>query len=163
MTVVKARLESGLFAYGGLASGLRTISQREGARGLFSGISVTLLRDAPFSGLFVVVYRRVQALLGAESSRPSLPVNAAAGVVAGATSSLLTQPLDVVKTHLQTSDRPATLRAMRTLLRERGLGSLMTGIVPRSTRRTLVAAVSWAVYEHLGPVYEQMVGSGSVT
>ena len=48
--------QSGQFAYRGVLQALVTIHRTEGVRGLFSGLSATLLRDAPFSGLYLMFY-----------------------------------------------------------------------------------------------------------
>lgn len=56
MTVVKARYESGKYQYKTVSDGLRTIWRLEGARGLFSGCAATILRDAPYSGIYLMFY-----------------------------------------------------------------------------------------------------------
>jgi len=163
VTVVKARLESGLYHdYGGFVSGLRTMAQREGSRGLFAGLAVTLLRDAPSSGVFYVIFRRMQAVTGSDAPTTSpaarLALNACSGVVAGATTSLMTQPLDVVKTQMQTrTDGRSLAASFAGIVRQQGVAGLMAGFVPRASRRTLLAAVSWTVYEYLNPVYRNLL------
>lgn len=49
-------LQSGQYQYRGVLQALVTIYHGEGMRGLFSGLSATLLRDAPFSGLYLMFY-----------------------------------------------------------------------------------------------------------
>ena len=174
VTVAKARLESGLYSYKGLGSALTSIARSEGVRGLYSGLGVTLIRDVPFSGLFVVTYRSLQSLTRDRSSLlPSsggfvIITNAACGLGAGALTSMLTQPMDVVKTRLQTravsgggggggDAIEGTLAAIRATYRAEGTRGFMVGLVARGTRRSLVAAVSWALYEHLNPLYTRIL------
>lgn len=165
VTVVKARLESGLYrGYGGVFSGLRSVARNEGARGLFAGLSVTILRDAPSSGAFYVLFRQLQAVTGANAPETSatrkLALNASSGLVAGAASALLTQPLDVVKTQMQTRSDGSSMRSsLMAIVRQQGLSGLMSGFLPRAWRRTLMAAVSWTVYEHLTPLYVDALAS----
>lgn len=80
-------------------------------------------------------------------SQYSLPC----GLVAGLLASTTTQPADVIKTRMQLhpqsfSSLPSTLLAT---IQEGGLRSLFVGLVPRATRRTLMASFTWAFYEHV--------------
>ncbi|KAM6375722.1 mitochondrial glycine transporter isoform 5-T8 [Alca torda] len=60
VTVVKTRYESGRFGYGSVYGALKNIYQTEGARGMFSGLTATLLRDAPFSGIYLMFYTQTK-------------------------------------------------------------------------------------------------------
>ncbi|XP_058039977.1 mitochondrial glycine transporter isoform X3 [Ahaetulla prasina] len=66
ITVVKTRYESGKYSYESVYGALRNIYQSEGAQGLFSGLSATLLRDAPFSGIYLMFYTQTQKLASYE-------------------------------------------------------------------------------------------------
>ncbi|KAJ0033847.1 hypothetical protein NQD34_000954 [Periophthalmus magnuspinnatus] len=104
-TVIKTRFESGCYNYGSVVGALKSMYQTEGVRALFSGLTATLLRDAPFSGIYVMFYSQTKRSLPQEvASSPYAPlVNFSCGVVAGVMASLATQPADVVKTHIQVS------------------------------------------------------------
>uniref|UniRef100_A0A3Q4GMG1 Solute carrier family 25 member 38 n=1 Tax=Neolamprologus brichardi TaxID=32507 RepID=A0A3Q4GMG1_NEOBR len=76
--------------------------------------------------------------------------------------SVVTQPADVVKTHIQV--RPShcsTAGAVRLLfwpfLQEYGMAGFFRGAVPRSLRRTLMAAMAWTVYEQLRNTLDQQL------
>uniref|UniRef100_A0A1A8MA14 Mitochondrial glycine transporter n=1 Tax=Nothobranchius pienaari TaxID=704102 RepID=A0A1A8MA14_9TELE len=151
-TVIKARFESGCYNYASVAGALRSMYETEGVKALFSGLTATLLRDAPFSGIYVMFYSQAKRALPQEvTSAPYAPlVNFSCGVVAGVMASLVTQPADVVKTHIQVrSSHWSTMDAVHYIYREYGMGGFFRGAVPRSLRRTLMAAMAWTVYEQL--------------
>ncbi|XP_039693312.1 mitochondrial glycine transporter isoform X2 [Pteropus medius] len=63
ITVIKTRYESGRYGYASVYAALRTIYRSEGHRGLFSGLTVTLLRDAPFSGIYLMFYNQTKSIM----------------------------------------------------------------------------------------------------
>ncbi|XP_061883037.1 mitochondrial glycine transporter B-like isoform X2 [Entelurus aequoreus] len=151
-TVIKTRFESGYYNYVSVAGALKSVYETEGLRALFSGLTATLLRDAPFSGIYVMFYSQAKKTLPPEvTSSFYVPlVNFSCGVVAGVMASLVTQPADVVKTHIQVSPSHwSTLDAINYVYKEHGLSGFFRGAVPRSLRRTLMAAMAWTVYEQL--------------
>ncbi|XP_059809757.1 mitochondrial glycine transporter B isoform X3 [Hypanus sabinus] len=105
VTVVKTRYESGKFQYESVFSALRNIYKTEGARALFSGLTATLLRDAPFSGIYLMFYTQTKkAVPENRYETPIVPlINFSCGIFAGILASLVTQPADVIKTHMQLS------------------------------------------------------------
>ncbi|XP_008412405.1 mitochondrial glycine transporter B isoform X1 [Poecilia reticulata] len=151
-TVIKTRFESGYYNYASVPGALRSMYETEGVRALFSGLTATLLRDAPFSGIYVMFYSQAKRALPQEvTSAPYAPlVNFSCGVVAGVMASVVTQPADVVKTHIQVSPSHwRTADAVRYVYTEKGMSGFFRGAVPRSLRRTLMAAMAWTVYEQL--------------
>ncbi|KAL7825779.1 hypothetical protein SRHO_G00335170 [Serrasalmus rhombeus] len=126
VTVIKTRFESGRYNYVSVFGALRSVCQTEGQA------KRALPHEISSSGLAPVV-------------------NFGCGVLAGILASFVTQPADVVKTHMQVS--PALYRrtsdAIRFVYSEHGLGGFFRGAVPRSLRRTLMAAMAWTVYEQL--------------
>jgi len=152
-TVIKTRFESRAFNYSSTAHALSSILRTEGLRGLTRGLGPTLVRDVPFSGLYLMFYEQLKTWVPEEVSRTqsSAAVHFSCGLVAGLLASLVTQPADVIKTRLQLSSGSG-LRltgAVLQIYRDRGLGGFTTGIVPRSLRRTLMAALAWTVYERM--------------
>ncbi|XP_020787128.1 mitochondrial glycine transporter B-like isoform X1 [Boleophthalmus pectinirostris] len=151
-TVIKTRFESGCYNYGSVVGALKSMYQTEGVRALYSGLTATLLRDAPFSGIYVMFYSQTKRSLPHEvASSPYAPlVNFSCGVIAGVMASLATQPADVVKTHIQVSPSHwRTVDAIHYIYTENGVRGFFRGAVPRSLRRTLMAAMAWTVYEQL--------------
>lgn len=151
VTVIKTRFECGRYSYGSVAGALRSVCRTEGPAALFSGLMATLLRDVPFSGIYVMFYTQTKASLPKEiSSSPSAPVaNFSCGLLAGVLASLITQPADVVKTHVQVNPQLRTAEAIRYIYMEHGVQGFFRGAVPRSLRRTMMAAMAWTVYEQM--------------
>lgn len=151
VTVIKTRYESGRYSYGSVTGALRSVCQTEGPAALFSGLTATLLRDVPFSGIYVMFYSQAKASLPTEiSSSPSAPLaNFSCGVLAGILASVITQPADVVKTHVQVNPQLKTVEAIRYILMEHGPQGFFRGAVPRALRRTMMAAMAWTVYEQM--------------
>ncbi|XP_043298291.1 mitochondrial glycine transporter isoform X3 [Cervus canadensis] len=155
ITVIKTRYESGRYGYESIYAALRNIYHSEGFRGLFSGLTATLLRDAPFSGIYLMFYSQTKnvVLHGTDQLDAVLVpvVNFSCGIFAGILASLVTQPADVIKTHMQLS--PMKFRwigqAVMLIFKDYGLRGFFQGSVPRALRRTLMAAMAWTVYEEM--------------
>lgn len=105
ITVIKTRYESGRYGYESIYTALRSIYRSEGHRGLFSGLTATLLRDAPFSGIYLMFYNQTKNIMTHDQLDANLipVVNFSCGIFAGILASLVTQPADVIKTHMQLS------------------------------------------------------------
>ncbi|KAI0042206.1 mitochondrial carrier [Auriscalpium vulgare] len=152
-TVLKARYESNMYAYGSVASSLGEIV-RGGPRELFRGFSASALRDAPYSGLFVVFYetikRESRRILEPESQGAVAALHSGSAAAAGMVATLATHPFDVVKTKIQvrTEDRyHGLLRTVHTIWKQRGVSGFFDGASLRLSRKVLSSAIGWAVYE----------------
>ncbi|XP_073448907.1 mitochondrial glycine transporter isoform X1 [Aquarana catesbeiana] len=62
-TVIKTRYESGNYSYKSVFGAMGSIYRTEGPRGLFSGLTATLLRDAPFSGIYLMFYTQAKKIV----------------------------------------------------------------------------------------------------
>ncbi|KAM0728316.1 Mitochondrial glycine transporter [Formica fusca] len=153
ITVVKTRFESGVYKYNGISEALRLIYKQEGVRGLSSGLVPTLLRDAPYSGLYLMFYtqlKSVAASTGATGDSP-MPVHFGCGILAGVLASVVTQPPDVVKTKMQLypNEFNGIYHATFLVYKKYGVLGYFKGIVPRMLRRTLMTTMAWTVYEQV--------------
>lgn len=106
VTVVKTRFESDAYHYSRMTQAFSQIYAREGVRGLCCGLAPTLMRDAPFSGLYLMFYTQLKRHLPDLPAQHATAVTAGAanftcGVTAGFLASLVTHPADVVKTKMQ--------------------------------------------------------------
>lgn len=66
LSVVKTRMETVEYSqkYNGVLHAMRTISAQEGPRALYKGLLPTILRDAPFSAMYMLIYLRTKDTLG---------------------------------------------------------------------------------------------------
>lgn len=148
-TVIKVRSESGMFQYGGVGEAFKKIYGKEGVKGLTSGILPTLFRDAPFSGLYLMLYQNLKtgsgwmAPITGDSS-----LHFMCGITAGCLASMITHPADVIKTKMQLSSTKTTIwKTSLGIYQGTGLGGFMAGLAPRMLRRSLMASLAWTVYE----------------
>lgn len=104
MDVVKQRMQLG--CYGTVGDCLRSVVRHEGLVGLYRSMPTTLAMNVPFGSILVASNESMKTLLGIQrrTDRASLPWYFLSAGVSGAVASAATQPLDVVKTRLQTQD-----------------------------------------------------------
>lgn len=73
------------------------------------------------------------------------------GLVAGCAASVVTQPADVVKTQMQLY--PHKFSKFTTVIiyvfKKEGAVGFLRGVIPRTMRRTMMAALAWTVYEQV--------------
>lgn len=103
------------YNYRGTFHALKTIYQQEGFRELFSGYKATLFRDLPFSALQFAFYEQEQKLAKSwmGSKDIGLPLEILTGASAGGMAGVLTCPMDVVKTRIQTELDPEIIAQAR--------------------------------------------------
>ncbi|KAK3628408.1 hypothetical protein LTR22_022369 [Elasticomyces elasticus] len=161
ITVLKVRYESTHYAYKSMAGAAKDIAAKEGLRGFFAGFGATAVRDAPYAGLYVLVYEQAKARLASvaipgEPEKPktmssSAPVNFASGVIAAVTATTITNPFDAIKTRLQIapSKYGNMVKAAKMMLQQEGTKSMFSGLSMRIGRKALSSAFTWTVYEEL--------------
>jgi len=158
ITVLKTRFESGQFGYSRMSTALIHIYRTEGVRGLTCGLLPTLVRDAPYSGLYLMFYTqlkhnvipRCDQATGLALSGGTL-THFACGITAGFMASLATHPADVIKTKMQV--QPAAYSnisgTIKMILARSGPRGFLVGFAPRMLRRALMSALAWTVYEEI--------------
>lgn len=103
------------YNYKGTAHAARTIVKEEGFSALFHGYKATIFRDLPFSALQFAFYEQGQtwARQWKKSRDIGLPLELLTGASAGGLAGVITCPLDVVKTRIQTQVNPSARSAMK--------------------------------------------------
>lgn len=146
ITVVKVRYESGKFTYPSLGHALRHAYLKSG----WVGIAPTILRDSLFSGIYYMCYTKLKS--SSQSNEVKTLAHSksfANGVLSGLVASVVTNPIDVLKTNIQVTEKGgnASIKHVATIILKGGYARLFDGLVPRSLRRTLIAATTWTFYE----------------
>jgi hypothetical protein len=109
--VIKTRLEVvGFNEYNGIIEGGKIILAKEGFKGFFTGLGISLIRDVPFSGVFYPVYHSFRAFYGSllyGSARESQSNNVNLALItslsswsANIVSCIITNPIDVIRTRV---------------------------------------------------------------
>ncbi len=123
--VISARMQiqgPGVIKYDSSMHAARHIVATEGVRGLFRGLTVSILAFGPASAMWWALYQSTHrkltawkekrtagaagatsvAVHGRKAAEPSVAIDALAGLLAGCCTSVVTNPLDMAKTRLQT-------------------------------------------------------------
>lgn len=117
------------YNYRSTADAARTITRQEGFSALFYGYKATIFRDLPFSALQFTFYEQGQtwARQWKQSREIGLPLELVTGASAGGLAGVITCPLDVVKTRIQTQVNPSTDPPVRSTPAHPSLPSSLKG------------------------------------
>jgi solute carrier family 25 protein 38 len=164
ITVIKVRYESSLYSYKSIWQAAKSILEREGMKGFFSGFGATALRDAPYAGFYILFYEQSKRQLSQlqnvvpsvelqtrMTSSQAIPINFLSGVIAAGLATTITNPFDAIKTRLQLMPRKYgnMFKATRKMIAEDGFPSLFDGLGLRVARKALSSALVWTLYEEV--------------
>lgn len=123
----------------------------EGLLALQKGITPAVARGVLYGGLRIGLYTPMKSLLGAEGRQGGLASKVAAGMLAGALAAGISNPTDLVKTHMQkgggASGGPFAVLAR--IVRQEGVRGLWVGTTPSMARAALLTAAQCATYDEL--------------
>lgn len=113
LSVIKTRMETVEYSrkYNGIAHAMRTIVRQEGIGGLFSGLFPAILRDAPFSAMYMLIYLRTKETLG---RTVGLQENRSS-IMRSVSTQSPTQNPSTNSTRLQKTDAPTPVRSTKGL------------------------------------------------
>lgn len=158
VTVIKVRYESGRFDYPSLGEALKSGYLNSNG---WVGMSPTILRDSLFSGTYYMCYTKLKSSTNGRheevrknsDEQPAHMLNFIHGMISGLIASIVTNPIDVVKTNVQVANKKigqptvSTLQVVKSMLTTSDYIRFFDGLAPRSLRRALIAATTWTFYE----------------
>eukprot|EP00250_Pteridium_aquilinum_P019905 c24621_g1_i1 orf=1353-1832(+) len=135
----------------------RAIAKAEGVGGLYRGLGITILRDAPAHAVYFGCYEYTREWLHpgcSKSGQESLLTMLPAGGIAGVASWITCYPLDVLKSRLQAQGGPGSpnkyggiLDCLHKSVQEEGLSVLWRGLGTAIARAFLVNGAIFSAYE----------------
>ncbi|XP_058192463.1 mitochondrial arginine transporter BAC2 [Rhododendron vialii] len=140
----------------GPVSVARSIIHTEGLKGIYRGLTITVLRDAPAHGIYFSTYEYMREKLhpGCRTSgQESFKTMLVAGGLAGVASWILSYPLDVVKTRLQAQSQSTSpkyggiIDCFSKSVREEGYAVLWRGLGTALARAFIVNGAIFTAYE----------------
>jgi hypothetical protein len=94
--------------YSGVLSAMRSIVAEQGALGLFTGFGACLVRDVPYTMIQFAIFDALATQLSAllDVDRPTFGQALCIGAAAAVAASVVTLPIDVLKSQLQARRQP---------------------------------------------------------
>lgn len=157
------------YNYKGFLDAASTIIRTEGPGTLFFGYKATLTRDLPFSAFQFTFYEnfrqwaypltnsdgKVDSFKKAETISLPLYAELLTGAAAGGLAGILTTPLDVVKTRMQTQNgtsgvilkSASIISSLRTIYMTQGIAGLFSGVAPRFVWTSMQSSVMLLLYQ----------------
>lgn len=166
ITVLKVRFESTNYNYSSLTQATKDIIQKEGFTGFFRGYGSTCLRDAPYSGLYVLLYEKFKQWIplwiipnslkqynhdGTFATPLATFINSSSAMCSASLATIATAPFDTIKTRIQL--QPLKFRNLYQtfchIIKHESPSKLFSGLSLRLTRKAFSAGIAWGIYEEL--------------
>lgn len=134
-------------------SSTRALARSQGLGALWRGLSPTLWRDVPFSGIYWANYETWKSTFRERYHRTGALYEFTSGALSGTTAALITHPFDVAKTRRQAlvlsqeGVPPQTMKFLLKIIKNEGIGALFAGIAPRLAKIAPACGIMIASYE----------------
>jgi solute carrier family 25 (mitochondrial S-adenosylmethionine transporter), member 26 len=147
--VMKQQMQTGVYdATSSLWRNPRTIAQLLFPKG---SVWIQMLRDVPYAVVTLLLYESLQQHFKKASSQTTTPLrDALLGGFAGGVGSWITNPMDVVKTRLQTNSARyggSVVSCSQAVWQEGGPAAFLRGSVPRLAHKVPANAFFFVFYE----------------
>ncbi|XP_055851726.1 mitoferrin-like [Episyrphus balteatus] len=147
--VIKQRLQMYNSPYNSVITCMKGIYRHEGLKAFYRSFATQLCMNVPVQALHLLTYEYVRVLMNPERKfNPTVQV--VAGGTAGATAAVLTTPLDVVRTLLNTQEIGnigGMIKGIRKIYNIAGVRGFLKGLEARLLKTTPGAAIGWTSYE----------------
>jgi len=149
--LIKTHYESDMYKHKNIFGAFKTIFQDQGLRGLYKGLSPTLIRDITYSGIQLMIYDNLKKSFIMDDQKNNSKSIAACALLSGTIACCFTQPTDVIRTRMQLQPVKynSLIKTVKIIYTEEGLRSFFIGLIPRSTRRILITVLSWTIFEKM--------------
>ncbi|KAI4903118.1 hypothetical protein NFI96_015700 [Prochilodus magdalenae] len=132
----------------------RDLLREKGIAGLYKGLGATLLRDVPFSIIYFPLFANLNNLGKKEEEGPApFYVSFISGCIAGSTAAVAVNPVDVIKTRLQSLTRGSqedtysgVTDCIRKILRNEGPSAFLKGAYCRALVIAPLFGIAQVVY-----------------
>lgn len=129
---------------------VKTIIRTDGWRGIYRGLAITVLRDAPAHGVYFWTYEYTRERLHPgcrKNGQESFGTMLLAGGLAGVASWVCCYPLDVIKTRIQAGKYSGIVECFRRSVKEEGYNVLWRGLGTAVMRAFIVNGAIFTAYE----------------
>lgn len=136
----------------------QSIMKTDGWKGLFRGNFVNVIRVAPSKAIELFAYDTIHNHLIAQvGGALPIPPSSVAGALAGVTSTIITYPLELLKTRLtvQRGVYKNLSDALVKIAKEEGIAELYRGLTPSLIGVVPYAAANYFAYESLKTAYKK--------
>ncbi|CAG5957918.1 unnamed protein product [Menidia menidia] len=132
----------------------RQLLSEKGIAGLYKGLGATLLRDVPFSIIYFPLFANLNNLGKKDADGPApFYVSFISGCLAGSTAAVAVNPVDVIKTRLQSLNRASTedtyngvTDCIRKIMRNEGPSAFLKGAYCRALVIAPLFGIAQVVY-----------------
>ncbi|KAJ6260240.1 hypothetical protein Dda_4464 [Drechslerella dactyloides] len=140
----------------GMVDTFKLIYRNEGFRGLYSGLTASLLRQATYSTTRFGVYEELKSIVKKPNKELPLPMLIALSSTSGFLGSIAGNPADIINVRMQQDGAlsPEKRRNYKNaidglikMVRQEGVTSLFRGVGPNSGRGALMTASQLASYD----------------
>ncbi|PPD90796.1 hypothetical protein GOBAR_DD12263 [Gossypium barbadense] len=152
--VLKVRLQMQLVGQRGSLIGMGPlfvqVMKNEGPKSLYLGLTPALTRSLLYGGLRLGLYEPSKYACDWAFGSNNILFKIASGAFAGAISTALTNPVEVLKVRLQMNSdlrQRGPIAEMRRIVSKEGIGALWKGVGPASVRAAALTASQLATYD----------------
>lgn len=142
--------------YRGLVHGVSTMVKEEGLKGIYKGVTPTMLKQGCNQACRFTIYELAKNLISGGDAKYKMKSyeSMLAGGVAGAISVYATMPFDVIKTRMQgleASQYGNSLECFKKILTNEGVLAFWKGTIPRLSRVMFSGGIIFTCYEQIMP------------